>query len=687
VPDVRTEFSRTTNSDKIFLRTDLNVRPGHRLTVRHNYVKGLNDIGSTGTTSYTTPDGFYQISSKTNGTVVQLNSTFGASVNELRVAFTTIRDRRGAQDFEPKPFPRVSVDVSAGRRLTSGRENFSTANELDQDVLEIHNDFTMIRGNHVITLGTHNELFDFRNLFIRDNFGTYIFTSLDFFEQGLAQRYDHSFSATGNPRQAAAFGVNQFGFYVGDQWRLRPNLTATLGLRADIPTFPDTPTENPIAEQNFGFRTNVTPGGVLLSPRAGFNWDVAGNGRSQLRGGLGVFSGRTPYVWISNQYGNTGIEFSRIGTSQNSANRIPFEPDALNQPKVVVGAPGSSFTNEIDLIDPDYRYPTLVRGNLAIDRQLPWGGLFASAELLFTRTIDDIKYQNLNFQITGSQAVDGRPIFSRKVSSLSDVIFLTNSGEGSAWSVVLELKRPFRGGWFASGSYLYGESKTTMDGTSSQAASNWGFVYVPGDTNNPPLARSVYDPGHRINLSGSYDFPIVAGVRATASVYYAGQSGRPYTLAYNSDVNGDGRFTNDLLYIPASASEMSFTNGTYDDLVAFLRSRGCLAQFIGEIIPRNACRSPWTNTLDFRLNVGVPMRRAEVELTLDVLNLINLFDADRGLVEYASFNQFTSPFVPVLSSGQLTGVNLGNLNTGGANFLRDDLRSRWQLQLGARVRF
>jgi hypothetical protein len=689
VPDARDPFSRTTNSDKVIGKVDVNLSTSHRLTIRHNYVKGLNDIGSPSTTSYITPDGLYRIRNTTNSTVGQFNSTLAGGVNEFRVAYTRIRDRRAGQEFEPTPFPRITVRMPGSTQITAGRENFSTANELDQDIIEIHDDYTMLRGRHTITLGTHNEFFQFRNLFIRDNFGTYTFNSLDFFDQGLAQQFDHSFSATSDPKQAAEFGVNQFGFYVGDQWRVRSNLTITSGLRVDIPTFPDTPTENPVSEDLFDYATNVTPGGAQWSPRIGFNFSPSGSGTEQLRGGIGLFTGRTPYVWLSNQYGNTGIEFTRIGASNSGSNRIPFVADASNQPKTVTGASGSSFTNEIDVIDPDYNYPSLLRGNLAYDRELPWGGLVASAELLFTNDIQDIRYQNLN-RVPGStvQAIDGRPIFTRVSTSLSDVILLTNSGEGFGWSTLFEVKRPFRNGWYAQGSYLYGRAEAIMDGTSSQAASNWGNVYVPGDPNNPPVARSVYDPGHRVNFSASYDIPMRA-VTTTLSVYYSGQSGRPYTLSYFGDVNGDGRTGNDLLYIPASAGEIGFSNGTYQDLLDFVQADPCLAEYVGRTIVRNACRAPWQNQLDFRLNVGLPFNRVKAEITLDILNLINLFSSDSGLQQYATFNQI-SPVNPRTSSstGQITTYDIGFLtNPNFVKFQRDDLRSRWQMQLGGRIRF
>ena len=681
------EFIRTVNSDKVFVRGDFNVASGHMLTARHNYLDALNDIGRPDLQTYFMPDNFYRITNKTNSFVTQLNSTFGSAVNELRFTFTRVRDRRGGQPFEERAFPFVRVNLSSGS-VRAGRENFSTANELDQDVFEINNDFTWLRGNHTLTLGTHNEFFDFRNLFIRDNFGNYTFNNLDLFDQGLAQAFDYSFSLTGDPRQPAEFRVRQYGFYVGDQWRPLSELTLTMGVRADIPTFPDKPTANPASVAAFGLATDVVPEGILWSPRIGFNYALGPNNTEQIRGGIGLFSGRTPYVWLSNQFGNTGIEFRRISVGFNANNRITFVPDATNQPTNV----GNAATNEIDLIDPDYKYPSLVRTNLAYDRELGIFGLIGTAEFLYSKNVNDIKYQNLNLRQVGTRP-DGRPIYQRNlVPSLSDVIFLTNTDEGDAWSIVFKVDRPFRNGFFANGSYLYGRSQSTMDGTSSQAASNWGNVYVPGDPNNPPLTRSNFDPGHRITISGGYDIPLGRGFTATASAYYSGQSGRPYSLSYNLDYNGDLRGFNDLVYIPANASEVQFTNGSFTDFQQFIQSDKCLSDYIGQIHERNACRSPWMNTMDFRVNVGLPFRRVRAEVTWDLLNLFNVLGNESGLVEFASFNQLTVIRPTFAANGQpiynISGLFAnGQLQTPEQLMIRDDLRSRWQMQLGARIRF
>ena len=691
-PGGKEEFIRTINSNKLFLRADLNVSAKHQLTVRHNFNDSLNDIGRPTTGTYFMPDAFYQIKNKTNSSVVQLNSTYGTAVNEARVTYQRIRDRRAGQPDEDRPFPFVSVTLSSGS-VRAGRENFSTANELDQDVFEFTDDFTLLKGNHTLTVGTHNEFFKFRNLFIRDSFGNYTFDSLDLFEQGLAQAYSYSFSLTSDPLQSARFNVRQFGFYVGDQWKPRNDFTLTLGLRADIPTFPDRPTRNPLTEEELGLRTDEVPGGVLWSPRAGFNYALSDDGREQVRGGFGLFAGRTPYVWLSNQYGNTGNEFQRISLSRNTTTprMIPFSPDVNAQPTNF-----GATTNEIDLIDPDYKYPSLIRGNLAYDRALGFQYMVGTVEFLYSKNINDIKYQNLNLTQTGTRP-DGRPVYAlNAVPGISDLIFLTNSDEGDAWSLAFKVERPFRDRFFANVSYLYGRSRSILDGTSSQAASNWGNAYVPGDPNNPPLTRSNFDPGHRITASGSYQVPMPAGFTATASVFYSGQSGRPWSALYGNDYNGDGRSStssNDLLYIPASADEgYVFTRGTFEDLMTFVNSEQCLSDYIGKTHERNVCRAPWQNTLDFKFNLGLPIKRAKVELTWDVLNLLNLIDSESGIIEYANFNDLLVVRPSVSSAGVVTYdlrnfVVNGVVQTPNEQFTRNDLASRWQMQFGARIRF
>ncbi len=675
------EYTRGNPNDKIFVRADVNLSAAHRLSVRHNYVNANAEVGSQSNFRYRFADNFYLFESRTNSTVAQLNSTFGNAFNLTRVSYQRVRDRRGPQTA---PFPQITIDLEGGEEIRFGTEQFSTANRLDQDILEIHNDLTWVRGRHQFTIGTHNELFRFDNLFIRDNFGVYEFTSPELFAQGLAQSYSYSFSRTADPRQAAEFWVYQLGFYAGDQWRVRDDLSLTYGIRLDAPIFPDTPSANPLVESLYGRGTDVVPRTRNWSPRIGFNYDLSprSQDRQQVRGGLGLFHGRTPYVWLSNQYSNTGNEFQRIRVFFDPANRIPFSADPSAQPTDI----GSASTNEINLVDPDYRFPQLLRGNLAYDRELGFFNLVGSVELLFSKTVRDIDYRNLNLVASGA-APDGRPTHSRLHRDFSNVVLLTNTSHGSSWTVATKLDKQFSDNWFLSGSYLYGASRAVNDGGSSQATSNWRYVYNDGDPNAVRLSVSDFSPGHRATLSGSYRIPAgPAGIRL--ATYYSAQQGRPYSYLDGSDNNGDGTRGNDLLYVPRDASDVIVTNGTFDDLMRFL-SAGCDVT-PGAILARNACRGPWIHSLDFRLGVDVPIGRNELEFFLDVQNLINALDARNGLVEFAFFQNLQ----PVRSSvDPATGRYVYSLNSParpgftGDRYARDDLRSRWQAQFGVRYSY
>src|SRR5215471_5673855 len=682
------EYSRPNDNDKFFLRTDFNLSPRHQLTYRLNYVDGTANIGAISSTSYLTPDRFYSIEDKNLSNVWQLNSTLGKGFNELRVYYQRERNVRGNnQDFER--FPSVRVDFTDGTNMNFGTEFSSQANKLNQDVVEVTDDFTFIRGKHTFTVGSHNEFYQFWNLFIQAYNGDYRFSSISNFNAGISGAYPHNFSNTSDPQEAASFGVRQFGFYAGDHWRMKDNFTLTYGIRADVPSFPDTPLANPVTVTDFNLRTDITPSPISWSPRVGFNWDMShGDAKKQrqLRGGIGLFSGRTPYVWLSNQYGNTGVQFTNLSVTFNANNQIPFVPDPDNQPTTVTG--GATGRQTINLIDPDYKYPEILRGNLAIDHELPFG-MIGTAEYVFANNVKDIYYQNINYVSNGSTTPDGRIMYRKFDPNLNDVMLLTNTDKGSSWSLSFKVDRPFRNGFLVQGSYSYGDATSITDGTSSVARSNWTTNPISVDTNNPALTRSNYSMGNRITIAGTYRINLGGGFKSFASLFYNGQSGRPYAILFNSDANLDSISNNDLIFIPATADQVNVINGTWDQLDAFLSNDASTKNNRGQIAERNTARAPWANQLDFRYAVNVPTgSKAKVEVTADITNLLNLFNKNWGWQYFPPFASGPAIIPVTIANGKYT-YNLNTITapTFQGVFDRSDLRSRWQAQFGARVRF
>lgn len=702
------EFSRVTDSDNYFGRLDFNLTQSNQLTLRHNFVDATNDRLFPSSTTYDFPSMNYAFPSETNSTVLQWNSVIGNdSFNELRVTYQTIREKRQPGG---DPFPQVQVTLASitNLRLRAGTEGFSGANELDQDIIEVNDDFSFTVGNHTFTLGTHNEFFSFRNVFIRDIYGNYTFRNLDAFERGWADSYAHSYSRTDDPRQAAEFDVQQFGLYAGDQWAVSPNVMLTLGVRVDAPFFPDTPNRNPDTEVLYGLRTDTTPDGNLMwSPRLGFNWDLAGDGKQQIKGGLGIFAGRTPYVWISNQYSNTGIEFNRLTAraSGNEGSHIDFVSDPYGQPTTVPG--GTAATNEVNLIDPDFEMPQVLRATLGYDRDLGLWGLVGSVEGTWTDILQEVKYQDVNLvpdlDANGNQKVafDGRPLYKKLPKptgytgqTYSNAVYLTNTDQGYSYTLAARLEKPFSNNWYASVGYVYNQAEAANEGTSSQAISNWRFHENDGDPNNVEASISDFEMEHRINAAVSYAFDL-GPTRSSVGLYFNRQSGRPYSTTFfyggsnNPTINGDFETGNDLVYVPASAEEVEIVNGTWEQLDAYIQADEGLREHRGEIVPRNASRAPYVSTLDLHYGIQVPVFKTDVELTFDILNLLNLIDEDKGIVRYAANNAVGAfGYEGINPATGKPKYRLGNAVTDPTRkFTTNDLASRWQAKVGARISF
>jgi hypothetical protein len=392
-------------------------------------------------------------------------------------------------------------------------------------------------------------------------------------------------------------------------------------------------------------------------------------------------------VWLSNQYGNTGIDFTALSVGFNANNNVKFVADPNNQPTSVTG--GATGRQTINMVDPNFKYPQVLRGNIAYDRSLPWD-LVASAEFLFSDTQKDVLWKDLNFAPTGAVRPDGRLVLAKVDPNINDAVLLTNTNGGTNNTLALKLEKLYKHGWYASGSYVKNSAKTISDGGAFVALSSWRDQYENYDPNNPTLARSNFETGNRVNLAGSFDIPMVKNLHSVASVFYSGQTGQPYSLVFNGDANGDTTTFNDIAYVPATADQVVVTGGTWDQLNAYLAQDPAAKDNRGMVPNRNTGTSPWTNQLDVRYAVTVPAGKAHVELSMSVLNFLNMLHSDWG---WHYFPNFYSP--QTLGYGGIdaaTGKEIINIATiTNANFLgtftRDDLRSRWQAQWEARVRF
>lgn len=691
-PNGYNTFDLSRPSTKLFGKLDYNINESNKLSFRYNYVDASDDNMPRNINNILFNDRNYKLKSQTSSAVLQLNTTFGNTANnELIFGYTTVRDKR---DISGTPFP--SIKVYESKQLIAGSEEFSVANKLDQDIIELTDNFSYYLGDHVFTVGTHNEFFSFTNLFIQNKYGFYEFKNLTDFENGIFSRYQHSYSLTGDPNQAAKFGVMQFGFYAQDEWSAFSNLKVTGGLRVDIPTFPDKPAFNPLVDSLFHLNTSILPSGKLLfSPRIGFNWDVKSDQTMQVRGGLGMFTGKVPYVWISNQYSNTGIEFARIDYRYKAADSLKFIQDPYNQMKT--GTKGiAAGSSEVNITDPNFKMPQIFRFNAALDQQLPYNYV-ATVEFVYSSTMNDILYQDINLGAVNTNITGpgGRPVYGdtskgfftmRKVSQkFTNVILMKNANDGYSYNLSFQLQNRPTDMIFTSAGYSYGSSKDRNAGGSSRAISNYQYNLIPGDPNNAPLGISNFDIKHRVFLALSYNAEFIEGYKTTVSLFYNGQTGRPFSYAYNGDVNGDGNSQNDLIYIPKDANDIVLTSNNYAALDTYISNDSYLSTHRGEIAERNGAREPWVNQVDFKLNQVIPVSGTHrFEISLDILNLPNLLKGTWGYIKTVpNQSDLLLKFKGYNSAGKQTYEFINKTDP----YQKEALLSRWQMQLGVRYSF
>lgn len=708
-------YSAATQSDKLFGRIDWNISDKHRFTIRHNYIKAFDDNISRSNTTFRFGNNTYRFNNTQNITVAELRSRFSATFsNNLIVGRHQIRDFRSTYG---SLFPSIEI-ANAAATYTAGSERSSTANELDQDIIEVTDNAKLFKGKHTITIGTHNEFFSFRNLFINNLNGRWRFGSLNEFYSNSPKNFDVTYSAnkTADARPSAKFNAAQLGFYVQDEIQFNQNFRLTYGLRVDMPIINNKPGYNKIVDSSFegAYNTQNIPNKQLLwAPRVGFNYDVEGDRKVIIRGGVGLFTGRVPFVWISNQFSNTGLLLST--TSQTDAtptvapytvnNGAGFNPNVSQQSSVGT-ANGTSF--EADLITKNFKLPQVLRVNLATDVKLP-GEVNLTLEAIVSSTINNVQYQDVNLKApvglvdtAYNKGFDTRIAYGstttlrRLNNNITNALLISNTNKGYSLNVGATVNKTWKH-FFGQIAYNYNSAADLNSGASSTALSNWSFVQVVGNPNDPQLATSNYQLKHRITGIFSMMFDYAKHFKTSLSFFYNGNSGSPFTYLVNGDLNSDGNTGNDLLYVPTDATQIKFVDFKVGSTVKYTAAEQAAAfqNFIdgdsylsskrGKYVERNGRSTPWENVVDARLTqdfyVKFEGKQHDLQLTLDVFNLTNLINKDWGR-QYSVANQAYSLLTVVTSPAKGYNYNIAQPIPWGVNF-----GSRWQGQIGLRYTF
>ena len=498
--------------------------------------------------------------------------------------------------------------------------------------------------------------------------GFYRFTSYDSFVETVINQtpgafpdaFAKSFALDGSttpPVDNVDFG--QIGVYFQDEYQLNDDLKITGGLRIDFPFYAsDIPRNMLLDDLN---KTFVDQDGdsfspdvsqfpkvrPLWSPRVGVNWDVKGEGITQVRGGTGIFTGRIPFVWLSNQVNGSGVVRGGIGFEGDEV-AAEFGPDYVFNPDVTFGNPvnpGQTLSNELNLTDENFKLPQTWRTNIGVDHQLPWG-ITGTFDFIYSRDVAaPIVYNPVLREPDGTlTGPDQRSYWDDGYSNDEDfrnVFLLTNADtKGDYYSVTFQLEKQFDNGFFSSLAYTRSRARDLGATGGSQAGSLWTAT-VQESRNDPELSFAAFDQPNRFvgNLSYQND-------NTTISLFWqGGENGRySYTYSGNFGDNADR-----LIYIPNDASELNFEAFELDGAIVseqaqinalnnYIEQDEYLSENRGQVAERNGATRPWFNQYDLRVLQTIDLtkdKKNRLQLSMDFLNVGNLFNSDWGVQQFA----------------------------------------------------
>jgi hypothetical protein len=746
-----------TKSDKMFGRLDFKLNDKNNLTVRAIYTDGKgNNLERSSTNFQFGSTDFTQYTKDLNLTA-ELKTKFSTTLsNQLNVSYIKVHEYR---DFPGTISPYIDIDNG---RITLGTWREASIYNLKQQTIEVSDNLTLTKGINKFTFGTHNEFYDLTYGFINSYNGRWEYSrGVSSFLADNPSRIRGAFMT--NPKYASdragiynnppnpftialtsayaqddisinkkfklSPGVRFDYSFAGSQPYLDPSLNstntnATTGQPAYVsanPTYSNTP---------FKDLTGKLPNRVAVSPRLGFTYDVKGDKSVIIRGGTGIFTGKVPFAWYGYAYTLNGGTYGNIdwnGPAAGVTVPLAINPAGLKDTVTKYGGTSRSATREIDVFDNNFKLPTVWRSNIAVDYKFGKGYKF-TADVLYTKTIHDVKYEQINLKDSVAYFTSGptqTPVYigGKYNSNYSNVYYLTNTSEGYRYNLTAQLSKvtsnisvgdhKLNMNW--SIAYTYGMSKDITNGIRNSWESSYN-VNPAITPSNSALAYSNFDLRHRIVATLGASMNWNETNTTSLSFFYAGTSGSPYSLVYQSAPFGSG--TNAALpYVPKNQADANLIdkkdalgNVIYSatqqwaDLSNLIDGDAYLKNRKGQYAERNGLRTPWNQDLDMKImhefKLSKTNKSQTLQISFDVFNVLNLLNNAWGHVNFVTnLNNYTVNFLQFVKDA--SGKSPGAPSTGytptfnyvkptGINnhyYTLDPINSRWQGQLGIKYNF
>ncbi len=452
------------------------------------------------------------------------------------------------------------------------------------------------------------------------------------------------------------FPTTDYNLFAQDTWKVNNVLTLNLGVRYEYQKLPQpghvsvngaVENGNPAYPATMTFNQDTNNFG----PRVGFAYDVKGEHRTVLRGGWGIYYGRTSNSQISSALTNNAVTLASYSFSPTSAG-APTYPNTLAAPPTVAGTKPS-----INYLSPTLQRPQIYEGELTLDRALG-NDVTLSASYLYSRGTHLPLFYDSNLPVASGQVtytlngqnVGTYPFYrgARPDANIAAAIELLDVVKSQYNAMVLQFNKRYAHGLLFNANYTL--SKAQDSGQNSTTF--FGSFPTSYDPNNPQFdyGTSDFDRRHRLVTSVHYAPAFLFGVQT--GVIGTFESGLPVS----GTISGN----------PPTAA-LAVSGGT----------NGSGGSFRAPFDTRNAFRQSGRKTVDLRLSkvfkVGGTRRIEALAEAFNIFNRTNFtsFTATKYTVSTSSFdaaaNLVTINLVPSVSSA--TGLPIFLAPTAASNTL------------------
>jgi hypothetical protein len=523
------------------------------------------------------------------------------------------------------------------------------------------------RGRHQVEAGVWLQRIESNDLLAQDQYGQASFSTLQTFLQGTVK----TFTVVPSPTE---LGWRMFAgsAYVEDTIKLTPRFEARVGFRSESTNGWNEAQGRAAnyALANGVLQTQPVVGNSALTtnravflpePRAGFAWDAWGNGKTAVRGGVGLYHGlldTLDYRLDQTAPFNTAESISSI---------------AVSDLQITPGTPPPAGTKvSPSNVQPDIATPAVLTWSLRVEQEVAprttltvgYVGSHSYDQILsedMNEPVPTIEPNGSAFYPTGAK--NANPALANSTSWVSQGVGVYNS-------LVVDVRRSFANGFQFRGNYTY--SKNLDDGSAwntSVSGNTPAFVEYPGD---PKLdwGPAATDVRNAASINGSYELPfgpkkrflndapavvnfITAGWTASAIVTL--QSGFPFTpqLGYNPTGNGDTRNPVRPNWNPNFSGNLyPHTPAQYFNPSAFLQpATGTYGN-----VSRDVLVGPGLKELDFSATRSAHLtERLGLQFRAEFFNILNHTNfLTPNEVVYTSATSGVSPTAGVISATSTT---------------------------------